>query len=99
MLDALPTAHHQLLGHGLAVPRCAPPERARVAIANHYSPAWPVGDGPRTGRRPRPSTPSSNWQFTDPILRGRYPDLGVGRPRTYATATSTSSPRPSTRSA
>ena len=56
VLDALPTAHHQLLGHGLAVAALRAAGVRKVAIANNYTPARPASDGPRTSRRPRPST-------------------------------------------
>ena len=42
MLDALPTAHHQLLGHGLAAAALRAAGAAQVAITNNYSPAWPA---------------------------------------------------------
>ena len=38
MLDALPTAHHQLLGHGLAVAALRGRTTSPIAIANNYSP-------------------------------------------------------------
>ena len=46
LMDALPTAHHQLLGHGLAVTALRGAGAAKVAIANHYTPARPVSDAP-----------------------------------------------------
>ena len=42
MLDALPAAHHQLLGHGLAAAALRAAGVAQVAITNNYSPAWPA---------------------------------------------------------
>ena len=40
MLGALPTAHHQLLGHGLATAALRAAGAAQVMITNNYSPAW-----------------------------------------------------------
>jgi beta-glucosidase len=39
MLDALPTAHHQLLGYGLATAALRAAGARQVMIANNYSPA------------------------------------------------------------
>jgi beta-glucosidase len=52
LFDALPTAHHQLLGHGLAVASLRAQRARAVAITNHYSPAWPVGAGAGTDADP-----------------------------------------------
>ena len=51
-VDALPVAHHLLLGHGLAVARAARARRhQRSLIANNYTPVWP------RLRRPAPTGP------------------------------------------
>src|SRR6478609_4873452 len=42
MLDALPTAHHQLLAHGLATAALRAAGAGQVAITNNYAPAWPA---------------------------------------------------------
>ncbi len=80
MLDALPTAHHQLLGHGLAVSALRAAGARGVAIANHYTPGWAVGDRPEDAAAASAFEDLLDWQFTDPILLGRYPDLGVPTP-------------------
>ncbi|GAB3958291.1 GH1 family beta-glucosidase [Actinoallomurus acanthiterrae] len=77
MLDALPTAHHQLLGHGLATTALRAEGAARIGISNHYTPAWPAGDGPEDVTAAVAFDALLNWQFTDPILLGRYPGLGL----------------------
>jgi beta-glucosidase len=80
MLDALPTAHHQLLGHGLAAAalRAA---GAQVAIANNYAPAWPASDTDADHAAARAYDVLHNRLFTDPLLLGAYPDLSpVGHP-------------------
>jgi beta-glucosidase len=74
MLDALPVAHHQLLGHGLATRALRDAGARAVGIANHFMPARPATPG--DGEAAQAFDNLLNWQFTDPILRGAYPDLG-----------------------
>jgi beta-glucosidase len=80
MLDALPTAHHQLLGHGLAVGALRAAGARKIAIANNYTPAQAASDRPEDVAAAEAFDNLLNWQFTDPILRGGYPDLGVEPP-------------------
>ena len=58
MFDALPTAHHQLLAHGLAVPALRAGTPSPVTLANNYSPVV-VRRRHRCGpcRRRAPTTP------------------------------------------
>jgi beta-glucosidase len=81
MLGALPTAHHQLLGHGLATEALRAAGARQVAIANNYSPAWPATSDPADVAATAAYDNLHNRLFTDPLLFGRYPDLsafGVG---------------------
>jgi beta-glucosidase len=81
MLDALPTAHHQLLGHGLAVAALRASGARQVAIANNYAPAWTASDSPADVAATGAYDVLHNRLYTDPLLLGRYPDLaalGVG---------------------
>ncbi len=78
MLDALPVAHHQLLGHGLATTALRGAGARAVGIANHFMPARPVS--PADAGAAEAFDNLLNWQFTDPILRGAYPDLGRDLP-------------------
>ncbi|MFB4305180.1 GH1 family beta-glucosidase [Actinomadura sp. GTD37] len=73
MMDALPTAHHQLLGHGLAVNALRSRGARAVGLTNHYSPAWAAtpADQPAADA----FDAFMNRLFTDPVLLGRYPDL------------------------
>jgi beta-glucosidase len=75
MLDALPTAHHQLLGHGLATAALRAAGARQVMIANNYSPAWPASDSAADRAATRAYDILQNRMFTDPVLLGRYPDL------------------------
>lgn len=81
MLAALPTAHHQLLGHGLAAAALRAAGAAGVAITNNYAPAWPATDSEPDMAAARAFDTLQNRLFTNPLLLGRYPDLaafGVG---------------------
>jgi beta-glucosidase len=77
MLDALPTAHHQLLGHGLAARALRAAGAGQVAVANNCSPVWPASDGPADLAAAAAYDTLHNRVFTDPLLLGRYPDLGA----------------------
>jgi beta-glucosidase len=81
MLDALPTAHHQLLGHGLATAALRAAGVGRVAIANNYSPAWAATDSAADVAAAAAYDTLHNRLYTDPLLLGSYPDLsafGIG---------------------
>jgi beta-glucosidase len=75
MLDALPTAHHQLLGHGLATVALRAAGVPQVMITNNYSPAWPASGNNADRAAARAYGILQNWMFTDPVLLGSYPDL------------------------
>jgi beta-glucosidase len=80
MLDALPVAHHQLLGHGLAVRALRDAGARAVGITNNYTPGRTVSDRAEDKTAAEAFDNLLNWQFTDPILRGAYPDLGTDLP-------------------
>ncbi|MGW0962642.1 GH1 family beta-glucosidase [Streptomyces gelaticus] len=75
-LDCLPVAHHQLLGHGLALREL----RARglqVMIANNCTPVWAASDAPADRAAAQAYDNLHNRLFNDPILTGAYPDLSA----------------------
>ncbi|MFF2493815.1 GH1 family beta-glucosidase [Agromyces sp. NPDC058064] len=76
MLGALPTVHHQLLGHGLAVAaiRAAAPS-AEVGITNNHTLVVPAGDSPADLMAAGAFDLIYNRIFADPVLTGVYPDL------------------------
>jgi beta-glucosidase len=81
MLDALPVAHHQLLGHGLAASALRSAGARQVAITNNHAPAWPATDDPADVAAAQAYDTLQNRLFADPVLLGSYPDLsafGVG---------------------
>jgi len=75
MLDALPTAHYQLLGHGLATAALRAAGARQVMIANNYSPAWAASESEADQAAAQAYDVLQNRMFTDPVLLGRYPDL------------------------
>ncbi len=92
MLGALPTAHHQLLGHGLATAALRAAGAQRVLITNNYSPVWAASDSAADTAAAAAFDTLQNRLFTDPVLLGRYPDLsafGLGPAARTSSATAT----------
>ncbi|RJL27180.1 GH1 family beta-glucosidase [Bailinhaonella thermotolerans] len=77
LLDALPAAHHQLLGHGLAARLLREEHGAKVLLTNSYSPARPARDTPADRGAADAYDALHRRLFTDPVLLGRYPDLSA----------------------
>jgi beta-glucosidase len=75
MLDALPTAHYQLLGHGLATAALRAVGVRQVMLTNNYSPAWPASQSEADQAAAYAYDILHNRMFTDPVLLGCYPDL------------------------
>ncbi|MFG1919949.1 GH1 family beta-glucosidase [Micromonospora sp. NPDC048898] len=85
LFDAFPVAHHQLLGHGLAVAALRSHTTSPVAIANNYSPVRVLGDRDADRAAGAAYEVLHNRLFTDPLLGRGYPELpgfdpGVVRP-------------------
>ncbi len=77
MFDALPAAHHQLLGHGLAVQALRAAGATDVGIANSHGPTWPAS-------QEQPDLEAADFYdlllnrlFAEPVLLGEYPS-GLG---------------------
>ena len=77
MTGALPTAHYQLLGHGLATAALRAAGARQVMITNNYAPAWAASDSAADVAAAEAYDVLQNRLFTDPVLLGRYPDLGA----------------------
>jgi beta-glucosidase len=77
MLGALPTAHHQLLGHGLATAALRASGVKRVMLTNNYSPIWPATDSGADLAAAAAFDTLQNKLFTDPVLLASYPDLSA----------------------
>lgn len=76
MLGALPTVHHQLLGHGLAVQaiRAARPG-AELGITNNHTLVEPASEAEGDLAAAGAFDAIYNRIFAEPVLLGRYPDL------------------------
>jgi beta-glucosidase len=75
MFGALPVAHHQLLGHGLAVAALRAAGAGQVMIANNCSPAVPASAKPEDILAAGAYDAFHNRLFNDAVLLGSYPDL------------------------
>ncbi|MEV1074864.1 GH1 family beta-glucosidase [Micromonospora parva] len=75
LFDAFPAAHHQLLGHGLAVAALRAHTTSPVAIANNYSPVRVLGDSDADRAAGAAYEALHNRLFTDPLLGRGYPEL------------------------
>ena len=79
MFDAFPVAHHQLLGHGLAVPVLRGFGAEEVSIANNCTPVRAASQSPADVAAAAGYDAFHNGLFLDPLFLGRYPDLtGLG---------------------
>ncbi|MEU4225423.1 GH1 family beta-glucosidase [Nonomuraea sp. NPDC026600] len=75
LFDALPVAHHQLLGHGLAVQALRAAGARQVLITNNCTPVWPASGSAEDLAAADAYDTLHNRLFNDPILLGEYPDL------------------------
>jgi beta-glucosidase len=71
--EALPTVHHQLLGHGLAVQALRAAGCSGIGIANNHGAVSPASDDAADVDAADSYRTLVNWLFSDPVLRGRYP--------------------------
>ncbi|MGV9772767.1 GH1 family beta-glucosidase [Streptosporangium sp. NPDC003464] len=77
LLDALPVAHHQLLGHGLAVQALRARGAEQVLITNNCTPVWAASDDPADLAAADAYDILHNRLFNDPVLIGKYPDMSA----------------------
>jgi len=83
LFDCLPTVHHQLLAHGLAVPVLREHGAAAVGIVNNHTWVRPASDSEADQEAAGMYDLIHNRLFADPVLTGEYPDLaplGVDMP-------------------
>ncbi|MEO6825943.1 MAG: GH1 family beta-glucosidase [Microbacteriaceae bacterium] len=75
LFDALPTVHHQLLAHGLAVRALRETGVAgQIGITNVHSPSLPASSSDADVAMAELFDLIHNRIFADPVLLGRYPD-------------------------
>jgi len=78
LFDALPVAHHLLLGHGLATRALRAAGATSVGIAASHSPTWTASDSAPDREAAGFFDLINNWLFADAVLRGEYDaDLGA----------------------
>ena len=76
LLKALPTVHHQLLGHGLALQALrAAKVPGEIGMTNVYSPMMPASINPLDKLSSGLMDVAQNRLFADPVLLGKYPDV------------------------
>lgn len=76
MFDSMLAAHHQLLGHGLAVQALrSEGVVGRIGMTNVHSPVEPARDTIRNRGHAEVFDILHNRIFADPVLLGRYPDF------------------------
>jgi beta-glucosidase len=76
LFDSLPAAHHQLLGHGLAVEALrAASVTGGIGITNVHSPVQPAGDKEDDVFAAELFDIVHNRLYADPVLLGRYPRI------------------------
>ncbi|GAA4979312.1 beta-glucosidase [Nonomuraea thailandensis] len=80
LTGALPAAHHQLLGHGLAVQALRAAGARQVALTNNCTPVWPASQEEPDLRAAEAYDILHNRLFNDPVLLGAYPDLSAYTP-------------------
>jgi beta-glucosidase len=75
LLKALPSVHHQLLGHGLSVQALrAANVPGEIGITNVYSPMVPATINPLDKVSAGLMDMAQNRIYADPVLLGKYPD-------------------------
>lgn len=80
-------AHHELLGHGLALERIrAVSQDAQVGITLSLTPIYPITSAPRNISAARVANQFFNDFFLDGVFKGTYPDplwkrIGIARPK------------------
>ena len=73
MFDALPVAHHLLLGHGRAAIALRAAGATSVGCANNHSPMWPASEDEANVGATKLFDALWNGMFIEPLLLGRYP--------------------------
>lgn len=75
LFGALPTAHHQLLAHGLAMKTLRASGATSVGATNNHTLVRPLTDSPEDAMAAAAYDLIHNRLFAEPMLTGAYPDL------------------------
>jgi beta-glucosidase len=73
LFDAVPAAHHLLLGHGRAAIALRAAGADSIGCANNHAPMWPASDDAADVGASKLFDALWNGMFTEPMLLGRYP--------------------------
>ncbi|MGI8645096.1 MAG: GH1 family beta-glucosidase [Nocardioides sp.] len=73
VFDALPVAHHLLLGHGKAAIALRQAGATSVGCANNHAPMWPATDDDLDVGVTKLFDAMWNGMYAEPMLFGRYP--------------------------
>lgn len=85
LFDAMPAAHYQNLAHGLAVTALRAAGAKAVGTANNHSPIWPATPSAEDAAAAENLAAVINWMYSDPMLKGTYPEEVVPYlPTTFA---------------
>lgn len=81
LFEALPVAHHQLLGHGRAAQALRAAGAESIGIASNHAPTWPASESEEDRAAAGLYDNLVNWMFADPVILGEYPNgIGDGMP-------------------
>jgi beta-glucosidase len=73
MFDAMPAAHHLLLGHGRAAIALRAAGAESVGCSNNHAPIWPASEDDADVGASKLVDGLWNAMFAEPMLLGRYP--------------------------
>lgn len=73
LFEALPVAHHLLLGHGLAARALRDAGATSIGIAASHNPTWSASDSVADREAAELFDVLNNRLFSDALLRGEYP--------------------------
>jgi beta-glucosidase len=74
LFDAMPAAHYQNLAHGLAVTALRAAGAKTIGTANNHSPIWPATASAEDAKAAENLAAVINWMYSDPMLKGTYPE-------------------------
>lgn len=75
LFGALPTAHHQLLAHALAVPVLRDAGATHIGLTNNHTHVRPATNSPEDALACAAYDLLHNRLFAEPLLLGSYPEL------------------------